>query len=271
MRRGFTLLEILVALGILAILMLAFARFFGSTLRASSHLQIQNELLNEAQVAHQLIASRVKEAWYVWPPGSVLRLAHTGWTTENTLAGSRDWAVGPFFLAMILPPRKDDVVCTTNPDGCFRFFAYYPMLRSHYVAHAAPVEALEPDPANDTRVWVLMEYRALYRRSGSADCPVTSSGEPDPSNQAYKGKRGRLLVDYVQPLSDPWSPAFDYPALFQYQTTGGSVTAVAVQLRLARSSRGQVYRVPARPGPLALTVEPNNLDVKARPGSDYCR
>ncbi len=271
MKKGFTLIEILVALAVLAVLMLAFVSFFSSTLRISSSLQVQNELLSEAQVAHQLVASRIKEAWYVWPPGSILRLANSGWTTQNTLNGGRDWTVGPTFLAMILPPLKDGISCTVDKSGCFRFFAYYPMKRSHYVAHASAVEALDPDTQNDGKVWVLMEYRSFYRRSGTASCPVRANGRPKPAETAYRGKRGRLLVDYVQPLADPWNRAYDYPKLFDFRTSEGSVTAVTVQLRLARQARGQVHRVPAGAGALTLSIEPKNLGVLARTDGSYCQ
>jgi len=271
MKKGFTLIEILVALAVLAVLMLAFVRFFGSTLKASSSLQVQNELLSEAQVAHQLVASRIKEAWYVWPPGSVLRLANSGWTTQNTLDGGRNWIVGPTFLAMILPPKRDGVKCSLYKVGCFRFFAYYPMKRDHYVSHASAVEALDRDPQNDGKVWVLMEYRSFYRRSGAAPCPVRADGHPNPAETAYRGKRGRLLVDYVQPLSDPWDSTYDYPWLFDFQTPGGSVTAVTVELRLAREARSRVHRVPAQAGALTLTVEPKNLGVVARTDGAYCQ
>lgn len=270
MKKGFTLIEILAALAIMAILMLAFVQFFGGTLRVSSELQVQNELLNEGQVAHQLIASRIKEAWYVWPPGSSLELAHTGWTTQNTFDGSHTWTVGPFFLAMILPPLKDGVTCSSSKTGCFRFFAYYPMRRQDYVANASVTEALEPDPRNDPNVWVLMEYRAYYRHGGVADCPV-EDGDPDPTNTAYRGRQGRFLVDDVQPTTDPWDSTYDYPAIFSYQTSGGTVQAVSVQLRFARESRKRVYRVPASPGTLTLTIEPRNQGILAHDDGAYCQ
>lgn len=280
MRKGFTLLEVLVALSLLAVLLLVFLQFFSSTLRTTTHLRIENELLNEGQLAHHLIASRLKEAWYVWPPHARLRLANSGWTTQNTLTGGRTWTVGPTFLAMILPPERDQTKCSartrcTNPKlgclkGCFRFFAYYPMKRSHYVAHARPVEALDPDTANDAKTWVLMEYRAHYAPGNR--CPVAASGEPDPTNTGYRGRRGRFLVDYVQPLEDPWDRSYDYPALFSYTTaTGGKVQAVAVNLRFAREARGRVYRVPTTTDPLTITVEPRNLRVRADPSKPYCQ
>jgi prepilin-type N-terminal cleavage/methylation domain-containing protein len=264
MRRGFTLIEILVALLVMSILMLAFVRFFGSTLKATGSLQIQNELLNEGQLAQHLIVSRIKEAWYVWPEGAKLKLASSGWSTRNTLKGGHEWTVGKHFLAMILPPKEDGRDCSSDKAGCFRFFAYYPMKRKAYVRNASAVEALEPDAANDGKVWVLMEYRAHYKPG--SNCPVTASKSPDPGNTAYRGKRGRLLVDYLQPLGDPWDPAYDYPSLFAF-----SGSAVTVTLRFAREARGRVYRVPAGTSPLGITAEPQNLGVKADPSRYYCR
>ncbi len=272
MRKGFTLIEILVSLAVLAVLMLAFVRFFGGTLEASGRLQIQNELLAEAQIAHHLIASRVKEAWYVWPPGANLKLASSGWSTANTLDGGRDWTVGPKFLAMILPPQKDGVECSTDKAGCFRFYAYYPMRRSHYTSKASAVEALDPDPANDSKVWVLMEYRSYYRIKGGKSCPVRPDGSPDPSNTGYRGRRGRLLVDYLQPFTDPWDPAYSYTGLFDLKTSGGKVTAVAIHMRFVRHARGRVHRVPAGTDPLSISTVPQNLDVLADASDGtYCR
>lgn len=269
-RRGFTLIEILVALTVLAVLMLAFVQFYSGTLRTTASLQIQNELLSEGQLAHHLIASRIKEAWYVWPPASTLQLASTGWTTANTLRGGRNWTAGPLFLAMILPPERDRVRCSDDVKGCFRFFAYYPMKRSYYLTHASPAETLEPAPPNDDKVWVLMEYRAHYRPG--TNCPVRADGKPDPTVLTYRGGRGRFLVDYVQPLNDPWDRTYDYPALFGYaRDLHGRVRAVTVSLRFAREVRGRVYRVPATTEPLTITVEPRNLRVQADPNKPYCQ
>jgi len=267
MKKGFTLIEILAALATMAILLVAFTRFFGGTLRASSTLQVRNELLSEATIAQGLIASRVKEAWFVWPKGASLELTRSGWTTQNPFDGGQTWTVGKRFLAMILPPLKDDVPCSLDRDGCFRFFAYYPLPRSYYVAHASVVETLEPDPANDARTWVLMEYRAVYRKSGQARCPVRNE-QPDPNNLSYRGRKGRFLLDYLQPPTDPWDTRFNYPGLFLHSA---DATAVTVNLRLARAAAQRVYRVPDHEAPFSLTVRPKNVGVPVSDESPYCQ
>ena len=265
MRKGFTLIEILVALAVMAVLLLAFTRFFGGTLTSASSLQVQNELLGEGEIAHQLIASRVKEAWYIFPKGSTLTLTSSGWTASNSIDGGHQWTVGDHFLALILPPKTDGTKCSEDNAGCFRFFAYYPQKRSWYVTHAGAAEALDPDPLNDGKVWVLMEYRAYYR----GGCPVTGSGQPDPGNTGYRGKRARLLVDYVQPNQDPWDSSYDYH-LFELPSDP-TPEGLAVGLRLVRKTRRRLYRVPSGPAPFTLSVEAQNVGVKADPAAPYCQ
>ena len=278
MRRqiGFTLIEVLVALAVLAILLYAFVRFFSGTLQASGELSVRNELLAEGQNAHHLIASRIKEAWYVFPPGTSITLG-SGWTTKNTLGASETptWTTGKFFLAMILPPLADDVNCSAKRWGCFRFYAYYPLRRDWYVKKASVIRALDPDPVNDGKVWVVVEYLRYYREKTSSGyvsrCPVTASGTPDPTNTYYRSGQGRFLVDYVQPTTDPWDSAYNYNELFSYQTSSGQVTAVTTKIRYAKRAAGSTFRVPSEKTPLTLTVVPQNLGVKARTDRYYCK
>lgn len=73
--RGITLVELLVALAILGALMAAFTGFFVSTLRTTSDFDRRNELLIEGQIAHQLLVSRLQEAWFVYPSGQSIILS----------------------------------------------------------------------------------------------------------------------------------------------------------------------------------------------------
>jgi len=253
-KRAFTLIEILAALAVLGILMLAFVRFFGGTLKTSGRLQVQNELLNEGQISQQLIASRIKEAWYLFPKGTTIRLTNSGWTTKNVFDNSYNWTVGERFIAMILPPKLDNVKCSEDSRGCFRFYAYYPLPRSWYQANASAVVKLNPDPENDPHVWVMMEYRANYRT-----CPV-EDGEPDPDNTNYRGKRGVLLLDYVQPENDPWDATYNY-TLFDLPT-GSAPKRASTAIRMLRKDGNRVYRVPKDPLPMSLEVEAQNAGLK---------
>jgi len=263
--RGFTLIEILTALGITSLLLLAFVRFYGSTLQTTHELHHQSELLHEGDIAHQLIASRIKEAWYIFPKGTKISLAQSGWTTQNRLENDEAWTVGETFLALILPPEREDVTCSENVNGCFRFFAYYPLPRWWYVQNANAAEALDKDPQNDAKVWVLMEYRSNYR----SGCPVTSNGNPDPSNTGYRGRRGRLLVDYVQPLQDPWNPTFNY-TLFEHPDDPAP-SKLTLRLRLARKTHRRLYRVPREETGLTLSLEARNHGLKASLHHPYCQ
>jgi len=258
----------------MVIFLLAFVRFFSGTLETSGQLRARNELLMEAQTAQGLMVNRIKEAWYVFPPGTSITLSSSGWTTARVLnytdPPAYTWKTGDHFLAMILPPEKEGVPCSKDNKGCFRFFAYYPMNRAYYNEKAGVAEKLNPD-ANETKTWVLMEYRAYYPASR---CPVTASGDPDPTNTAYRGKRAYFLVDYVQPLKDPRDSRYDYPKLFDYKTASGKVNYVLTELRFWRVLTPGNYeiRVPPEPGStLRLGASPYNLSAKASRSDYYCR
>jgi prepilin-type N-terminal cleavage/methylation domain-containing protein len=250
---GFTLIEVLIALAILGVLGLVFVRVFVSTMDATSHINARNDLLHEAQIAEQIIASKVKLAWYVYPPGTTLTL-NNGATTRNALAGSQEWRVGSDpILALVLPPEQPEADCTSDPQGCYVFYAYYAFPRAHYVASIGPTSAqrLDPDPRNDD-TWVLMEFRT--RLAGfvpnTADTP-SCTNTPVPSG-GLSGS-GRLLVEYVQPETDP--PTY---TIFTVQPDGN----VELGLRMRKKTHRRTIVVPpASDPPLTLKASPRNLRV----------
>ena len=248
--RGFTLIEVLVALGILGLLGLAFVRIFSSTFDATSNITARNDLLHEAQIAQQLIASKVKLAWYVYPTGTTIKI-NNGATTANALAGSNTWTVGSDpFLALVLPPQDPTQNCTpTDKDGCYRFYAYYAFPRSHYLSaiSASSSQRLDPDPRNDN-TWVIMEYRtALTAFTPNPSC----SNIPTPNGGLPGG--GRLLVEYVQPESD--TPSY---TIFAVQPDN----SVVLSLRMVKDTVKRTIRLPAPSGtPLELKTTPRNYRV----------
>lgn len=197
---GFTLVEMLVGMAILGILMLAFTQLFGGSLRASSEINARNELINEGQIAQQLITSRLQNAYYIYPPGATLQLTTGGNTTRNTVrsGAGQNWTIGTDpFVAMLLPPAAPGNCVSSGSPGCFKFFAYYPMLRSSLITDV-PASAPTADP-NNASAWILMEYRAnivdnVNRSSDRLASPPTAS-------TLYRNASGNMLVDFVQPSS----------------------------------------------------------------------
>jgi prepilin-type N-terminal cleavage/methylation domain-containing protein len=191
--RGFTLIEVLVALAVLGVVALAYTQTFTNTLQLSSDANGKSTLPSSS--------------------GS------TEWSTKDTISGANNqqWTIGTDpVLAMILP---------RDSGGQYQFLAYYAMTRANYVANALPPLGLDAEAANDNQTWVLMEYRANFTTAGLTGTTVIA----DTSYQ-NASPTGRLLVDRVQPTtSAPNYTMFAYNAttntatlqIAMLQTVGG--------------------------------------------------
>ncbi|UQN05553.1 PilW family protein [Deinococcus sp. QL22] len=260
--QGITLIELLIGMA-LAVLVLATAfNLFTSSTKTASDLQNRNELQAELQIAQNYLAAQVREAVYVFPQGTTLNLG-SGYTPKRPVAGS--WRVGDNatpVLAFIRPPEDLTASCPSNEDGCYKFYAYYPLLRSGWVSGATSYNDPGQDPQNGNR-WVLAEYRANY------DTPpllsTLSSAYTPPA-----GGQGRLLLDYLQPtaLALAGTPTLfvqqDGPAPATIQTAGA--VSVTLNFALSRQLRGSVLHLPGRGASTpvtdtvrAVTVFPRNL------------
>ena len=250
---GFTLLELLIALAIMGVIMLAFTQLFGGSLRASSDISARNELLSEGQIAQQLIASRLRQASYIYPPGSSFTLTNTV-RTRNTLRGSQSWTVGTDpILAMVAPPKGASspgvTTCNSdtqaNKDMCFMFYAYYPLRRGTFMDAVDAKYAPEPDPANDD-VWLLMEYRQhIYDNVNRQGNRLANPPGEGAVLAALGGSTAQILVDYVQPTLEP--------RLFAMRADG----SVEFNLQMRRKQWGRRLELP----PLSVRVYPRNAPL----------
>lgn len=263
-RRGFTLVELLVGMALMGIVMTVLISFFSQGSRASTQSGSRAELQHEALTAQQLISSKLKEAWYIYPPrassSDFWQLTATS-LTKNPVNSTNLWytsaSVTPNqpLLAMILPPE----VGTT----AYRFLAYYPVKRSEWVAGTADTSWRNPGPDNlNADTWVLAEYRAAMP---STFAP--SSFPPATPPDMPTGSQANLLSDYVAPtiVTPGLTTSANTYTMFTYttRTWPGSSTAyvdsVTFNLATTRSSGGTTLRLPGQTGTYTVTVSPTNL------------
>ena len=91
---GFTLVELLISLGILGLLLAAVVSVNVGTSRSAAGLQTRNDLQPELQIVQNYMASKLAQAAYVFPIGANIQMASTGDTTKNYATGNYNWQVG---------------------------------------------------------------------------------------------------------------------------------------------------------------------------------
>lgn len=279
---GLTLVELLVALALMGIVLTALVNYFSQGSRAASESGSRAELQQEILNAQQLIAGRLKEAWYVYPAGQTLQLgsspASTASLRQNPIPGTprtglANWLTGTDpVLALILPPRAPgscplDTATTAQKaagaDFCYRFFVYYPVKRSTWVSGtggaAAPTASNPGEDTANADTWVLAEYRkTLYGFAPGGTIPTTT----------LNGGDANLLADYVAPtvVTAGLTASADTYTMFELRAANGSPTSSSnpvsgVTLRLAtiRIMGGKVLRLPDGTGTYSITIYPTNL------------
>jgi hypothetical protein len=184
-----SLIEILTSLTTLALLLGSLIPLVGQGLEYSQRLEQRTQLLANGARSMAIVASRIREACYLWPPGAPLVLG-TSPSTRNTtvVPTSSIWKQGEQFLALILPPSQ--------PAQTPQFLAYYPMLRSHYLRHFSGSNALQPHPKSDGQTWVLIEYRRNLDLEQATTClDLALSG-------SLTGGQARLFADQLAAGTD---------------------------------------------------------------------
>lgn len=252
---GLTLVELLVAMAIFALIMLLVSQFFTQSssvsMASSSRAELQQEVLN----AQQLMASNLKDAWFVYPPGASIKMTDTVLTQKP--AGGNTWVVGTDpIAAMILLPKNPSVTCAANPDGCFRFRAYYPVRRSVWVAGTADTSWRNPgaNALNDNRTWVLAEYRSNMNLNAAAVAAANAGTAP----QVPTGATANLLADYIAPTNASGA-TYD---MFTYASNGQSLT---IRLAVTQQVGSQVLRLPGKTGTYDITASFNNIGKLLEP------
>jgi prepilin-type N-terminal cleavage/methylation domain-containing protein len=261
---GFTMLEMLIGLAILGAIMIAFFRIVGSTVDSSNELGQRNDLIQDGQVAQQIITGKIQEACYVYPSGQVINLGsgYTRGRTVGTGAPSANWTVGADpIVAMLLPPDSR----VTGPNaGKNRFVAYYPVLRSTWTTNAAASQNPGADPGNATN-WMLIQLQAFV--PGTTWTGTTCSANASAVAAWITGFNtpGQMLVDNVQPVD---TTGTNYTNLFT--VNAGTPPSVTFRLKFQRSLRGQtsgptVVRYPptsnsaADPTQVTVSLQNNGL------------
>ncbi len=270
---GFTLVEMLIGLFILGAIMVSFFAIVGNTLDSSRSLSARNDIIQDAQVAQQLINARIQEACYVYTSGTV-QMAASGYTTKRSALSASNWTwtvgVDPI-IAMILPPNPSE----PTPGGLaqnqrYRFFAYYPVQRQDYINNAASSLDPELSPANGSG-WMMMQYFKFLDTRGTTvnAIPVTTGMDPSltctqnvtAGNATITGGASDLLVDFVQPANIA-------PTYTMFSFGAGTLPTVTFRLRMLRltqtqnqggtSSSGQIRFPPTTTDPMAVSVAPQN-------------
>ena len=270
-RKGLTLVELLVGMALMGIILTALVSFFMQSSKASMQSSARADLQQETLNAQQLIAGKLKEAWYIYPQGQTIKMTDTALTQRP--AGGNTWTVGTDpILAMLLPPRSSTNTCNTtatstaatgpSQNGCYRFLAYFPVKRSVWVAGTGTDSWRNPGPdAQNDDTWVLAEYRGLISSSPTSFPPSTLPAAPT-------GNTSNLLTDYVAPttLTTGFTTSSNTYTMFGYGTANGSassltnpVNSVTLNLGVTRQIAGKLLRLPNATDEYTISVFPTNL------------
>lgn len=252
---GFTLLEMVVSIAIFGIIMVTLLNSFNQGNRVAANTSNRSDMQQEILNAQQLISGRLREAWYIYPPTSTTWSLGTTALTRNPVTGNNSWQTDTSLnpnqplLALILPP--------TSPTGPYRFFAYYPVLRSTWLSGTIsdPVRDPGADTSNNN-TWVLAEYRQNMPSSFNPSAfPTTPPSMPT-------GATPNILSDYVAPtiVTSNFTTSGNTYTMFTYTTDSlGFVNGVTLNLASSRLSLGSLLRLPNATDEYTISIYPTNL------------
>ncbi len=279
--QGFTLLEVLIALALFALLGVAINDLLKVGVVTVAAAGARSSVLQDGQMAQQIIAGRLSEAIYVYPKMSsstaAAVLTSSGITTQNTAgpSGGQKWRVGTDpFMAMILPPRSPGATCTLstvtdddategNTAGCYRLFAYYAVRRDTLASSTLANSQKPPQDPNNADKWVLMEYRASLNDGTIAWTPtydtlgngsITNAPALNGTGTMFMGRAGRILTDYIKPASVVFNIQTAPPVLPDTQPIG----TVQFSFNVAQTAGGTTQTANPDADPLGGLIDPRN-------------
>lgn len=268
---GFTLLELLIGMGLFAIVSTALLSVVVSSSKATAQLNTVASMQSDLVSAQQILANRLKAAWYIAPASTSVTLT-TNPLTSNVLSSGPTWVVGtqPFIAAILFPATPGSGCAPTATPavtaGCYRFVAYYPVQRSVWVANTAGSQDPGPDATNDTTSWVLAEYLSYFSTT-----PTTAMATNAATNTT--GAQINLLVDRISPTTTAPTYTMFTPQSVTRTTnpsnfsTGWPLTysnGVSVQLRTRQIQSGKVVQFPSGTTTLQTSIYPENVGVNGQ-------
>jgi prepilin-type N-terminal cleavage/methylation domain-containing protein len=223
--QGFTIIELLIASAI-TLLLLGIAtqgiQWGGTTTRLTQDRKVA---LEDLRSAGNYIADQLSQAYFVYPPGSVINLSSTNPTFNYTLPAN-PLTVSSASIAAILPPVDNTATCsTTIQTGCLRFFAVYTIPRSTVLtaqqSGTFPVAAKINNDSSNTADNVLMVYWAWVQNASGPQpftwitrdfkYPITTTSPATPQDTlnnltvyaptSNTNVYGSLLADYLSPTN----------------------------------------------------------------------
>jgi prepilin-type N-terminal cleavage/methylation domain-containing protein len=293
---GFTLIEILISLGILGVIMVLTLQYMLSVSRISNMISANAENMEELRNAMAIMNDEVSRAVYIFPPNAGLPAQYAissinlggGRFRTQPNGGGTTWTVGSItnpILAMITTPRNNAVTCFVDNAGCFQFVAFYATKRSDDIENPlTTTETLASEPANDNQ-WVLVEYRRALNQNapaqaampipggGTVNVPIvrwdlasctTTANAPNPPTT-------QCVAPYTQPVPDP-NPAFQANSNLAIPVGFSTATMrerVVYWAKIQQAIRCMVSNV-ATPGmACTATGQPNILADNIRPNGGF--
>lgn len=242
-KSGFTLVEILISLFIMAIMITAFSKLMSSTFKGMRTVSQSTELTTEAQLATPIMIERIQKAACIFKDGSVsigTSILHKNTTGPGS--PSAHWNIGTDpILAMFMAGSAD------GPDT-YDFYAYYAIKRDKYMStnQIGPQE----DVQNDQSVWMILEYKHSIPSLTKPNC--------DGLINLKGGKRPRYVADFVAPSNDPLANPY---TMFEFDegTAADPRQSVTIRLRFMRNNGNRVEVLPSDGSLLSTKIYPRNV------------